>query len=366
MQITFLEITRPKGKRRISTFEILSGAIVSPLDRMKTISEDDFEEMVLEWADDYLSKKYPKVRQLGGAGDKGRDILGFLDDQKFDIYQCKHYATKLAPTDIYKELGKLVYFTFKGDYSIPEKYYFVSPKGVGTTVFDMIQNPSDINQTLADNWDKYCRDDITKKESIILEGDFKTYVKSFNFSILDEIAPHELINQHAETRYHILRFGGGLKKFREIIPEATVEIQPKELVYTSQLFAVYSENIASSISSITELEAASVDLHNHFKEQRKSFYCAETLETFSRENFPEADPLPFEELKDEAYNIATTNLLCAMDKSGLERLLSVTKGVKQQSFASNPLFQEIKVQDKEGICHHLANEGKVQWVKKSR
>ncbi|WP_313410800.1 hypothetical protein, partial [Sphingobacterium multivorum] len=194
MQITFLEITRPKGKRRISTFEILSGAIVSPLDRMKTISEDDFEEMVLEWADDYLSKKYPKVRQLGGAGDKGRDILGFLDDQKFDIYQCKHYATKLAPTDIYKELGKLVYFTFKGDYSIPEKYYFVSPKGVGTTVFDMIQNPSDINQTLADNWDKYCRDDITKKESIILEGDFKTYVKSFNFSILDEIAPHELIN----------------------------------------------------------------------------------------------------------------------------------------------------------------------------
>ncbi|WP_313411298.1 ABC-three component system protein [Sphingobacterium multivorum] len=163
-----------------------------------------------------------------------------------------------------------------------------------------------------------------------------------------------------------MRFGGGLKKFREIIPEATVEIQPKELVYTSQLFAVYSENIASSISSITELEAASVDLHNHFKEQRKSFYCAETLETFSRENFPEADPLPFEELKDEAYNIATTNLLCAMDKSGLERLLSVTKGVKQQSFASNPLFQEIKVQDKEGICHHLANEGKVQWVKKSR
>lgn len=366
MQITLSDIAKPKGKRRISTFEILSGAIVSPLDRMKTISEDDFEEMVLEWADDYLSKKYSKVRQLGGAGDKGRDILGFLDNQKFDIYQCKHYATKLAPTDIYKELGKLVYFTYKGDYSIPEKYYFVSPKGVGTSVFDMIQKPSDINQILSENWDKYCKDEITKKETIELQGDFETYVKSFNFSILGEIAPHELINQHAETRYHALRFGGGLKKFREIIPEATVEIQPKELSYTSQLFEVYSENTASSISTATELEAASVDLHNHFKEQRKSFYCAETLETFSRENFPDADPLPFEELKEEAYNIATTNLLSANDKSGLERLLSVTKDVKQQSFASSPLFQEIKVQDKEGICHHLANEDKVRWVKKSK
>lgn len=50
------EISKPKRNRRISTFEVLSGAIISPLDRMKTVSEDDFEEMVLEWADDYLSK----------------------------------------------------------------------------------------------------------------------------------------------------------------------------------------------------------------------------------------------------------------------------------------------------------------------
>jgi len=53
-----------KERKRISTHEILLGTPIQPIDRMKTISADDFEVMTLEWAMGFL-EKYKKVRQIG-------------------------------------------------------------------------------------------------------------------------------------------------------------------------------------------------------------------------------------------------------------------------------------------------------------
>lgn len=120
------EIPKPQGKRRISTFEILSGKIISPLERMAHMPAGDFEEMILEWADGYLTAQYARIRQFGGAGDKGRDIVGYYADGTIDIYQCKHYAEKIAPTDIYKELAKICWYTYNKTFPVPKNYYIVS------------------------------------------------------------------------------------------------------------------------------------------------------------------------------------------------------------------------------------------------
>ena len=71
------------------------------------MSDKHFEEMTLEWADGYLKKQYVKVRMMGGAGDMGRDIVGYYDNKEIDIYQCKHYKDALIPSKFYLELGKL-------------------------------------------------------------------------------------------------------------------------------------------------------------------------------------------------------------------------------------------------------------------
>ena len=71
------------------------GQPIPPLDRLKIMSEDDFEDLVVEWANGYVHNNYYKVSSMAGAGDKGRDVVAYYDDKTVDIYQCKHYKNPL-------------------------------------------------------------------------------------------------------------------------------------------------------------------------------------------------------------------------------------------------------------------------------
>ena len=89
---------------------------------------------------------------LGGAGDKGRDVVGYLGDPQtaceWDSYQCKHYDHPLMPTDIYTELGKLCVYTNRGDFTVPRRYRFVAPRGVGVKLHDMLRNAEKLREAL--------------------------------------------------------------------------------------------------------------------------------------------------------------------------------------------------------------------------
>ena len=80
--------------------------------RVRTFSPDDWEEFVEEWATS-LDGSYKKVRRFGGAGDLGVDIAGFCTYQGFqgawDNYQCKRYDHPLRPSDVWVEIGKIIY-----------------------------------------------------------------------------------------------------------------------------------------------------------------------------------------------------------------------------------------------------------------
>lgn len=358
-----LPIEKPALIRRISALEALQGPIISPRNRIELMSADEYEGFTLEWIYGYLGKRYAKTRSFAGAGDKGRDVVGYYPDGKIDIYQCKHYDTKIAPTTIYPELAKLCYYTLEKQYRVPENYYIVAPKGCGSNVLDMIDNPQTINQKLIDNWEAYCSKKITSTSDIELSGGLLDYVKKFDFSIVKDIAPHELIDQHKTTEYYVLRFGGGIKKYRELIPVPDETIQPREQNYTKLLFEVYEQELKIKVNSANDLKNQS-NYYAHFNSQRNSFYSAESLEKFSRDNFPESDPTPFDELLDDACSVVGTTLELNLGESGYKRILLASQEIKRENFASNPLSMEIKPLDKDGLCNHLANDNRINWIVK--
>ena len=62
-----LEIIIPVIQKKITHADLLLGKTIEPIKRLQVISEDDFEDLVCEWATGYLAQTYVKVRRCGGA-----------------------------------------------------------------------------------------------------------------------------------------------------------------------------------------------------------------------------------------------------------------------------------------------------------
>ncbi|MCL0196150.1 hypothetical protein M2T54_29220, partial [Klebsiella pneumoniae] len=103
-----------------------------------TYSPDEWEGFVEEWAYYCLTTKYEHVLRFSGAGDMGIDVAGFVGDERllgvWDNFQCKHYGNAIRPSDVWVEFGKIIWYSYKGEYTVPRRYYFVSPRGAGTSL----------------------------------------------------------------------------------------------------------------------------------------------------------------------------------------------------------------------------------------
>ncbi|MET1249169.1 ABC-three component system protein [Sporolactobacillus sp. STCC-11] len=358
------EIVEPKYNRNISNRQLLMGTPIPPIDRLKIISEDGFEELIEEWIYGYLMNKYEKIERiekvvrLAGSGDKGRDVVAYKKYSKdgqeiWDNYQCKHYNSPLTPSKMWVELGKVCYYTYKKIYSIPQKYYFVSPQGVGTRLHDLISKPEKIKEGLIKSWNIHCLKKISKIE-IPLEGAFKKYVQEFDFSIFDSINPGELIQQYQQTIYFPFRFGGGLTKKPRRPDKTPEEIKDVEQLYVKKLFDAYSQHEHKEITNINEVSKHTL-LFKHFQRQRTHFYQAESLKVFEKDSLPEGINA-FEKLKDEVYH-GIVDTVYSNFTDGFERVKATTDKASTLSFTlDNPLAEFVNVKDKRGLCHHLANE----------
>ncbi|WP_088049274.1 ABC-three component system protein [Virgibacillus dakarensis] len=357
------EIREPRYTKEVSNKQLLMGNYVTPIDRLKVISEDEFEELIEEWIYGYLMSEYEEVKKidkvirLAGSGDKGRDVVAFEKYTKdgkelWDNYQCKHYNGPLAPSQVWVEFGKVCYYTYKGDYSVPQNYYFVSPQGVGTSLADLLMKPEELKKGLIKNWDRHCLNKISK-EKVELTGDFKNYVEQFNFSIFDSINPGELINQYQQTKYFPFRFGGGLIENPKRIGKPS-EIKKDEQLYVRKLYDAYSQRKREKITSLSRLRKYKL-LFQHFQRQRTYFYQAESLRVFERDTMPNGLNA-FEELKEQVYH-GIIDTIYEEYEDGYERVKATTEKAKTLILASdNILIDFVNVQDRMGICHHLANE----------
>jgi hypothetical protein len=355
-------LPKPANKGRLSTIDILTGPVIPPIDRLRMMNEDDFEDLVLEWAHEYLQDKYDKIRQFGGSGDKGRDVIGYYKDGEIDIYQCKQYSSLLSPSTFWVELGKLCFYTFEGEYKKPKSYFIVTSLGLGPTLLDLLDNPKKINPLLINAWEDKCKGKIKKgHDSLTIK--LKQYIEAFDFSILRDKSPLELIEEFRQTRGYASRFGGGLIKTRDLIPNPLAKVHARELNYTKLLFQAYSKKTSKTIGDINTLKTVSNEWLIHFEKERKSFYSTESLDKFSRDNFSYLSVLPFDELKEDSLVVLENRLSTCQFTDDIERLSDSKNALIQQEFSSNPLHKEIRPLDKAGMCHYLANEKKIKWEK---
>ena len=330
-----------------------------PEDRIKLFSAAQWELFVHEWVDS-LRDEYELVERCGGAGDMGRDVIATVKngDSVWDNYQCKHYDDSLKPSDIWVELGKLAYYTKRGDYSYPRRYYFIAPRGAGTTLSNLLKKPAELRAGLLANWEKHCRDKITKTDVVECDATMEAHIASLDFGIFEATPVLRIIDAHAKTRWYAARFGGGLPMRPEPLTPPAVPAD-NETVFVGELRRAYADHLKQDLNDIDKFLAGHDDLREHFADARVEFYSAEGLRTFSRDTLP---PGEFEKLQDEVHSGIKDDLR-GDHADGYRRVVAVVRTARMLPLTSHPLSSRLHNRDKGGVCHQLANDGKVRWVK---
>lgn len=355
----FVDITLPSPPCEFTSDHVQSGLPIEKITRVKSLSPDEWEVFVEEWANS-LTGKYQKVSRSGGSGDQGVDVACFKDSNRFfgawDNYQCKHYDHPLQPSDIWVEIGKIIYYSSIEEYKPPHKYYFVCPYNVGTKLSKFLNKPSQLKGEAEKNWENYCQNSITSVKSIALTGELKVYFDQFDFSIFSFKSTVEIIDEHQYTPFHSVRFGGGLPPRPALIPPPHVN-QPEESRYIRKILDAYGEHSGERFEDSNFLESHEL-YKRDYERQRFRFYHAEALRNFARDTVPEGT---FESLQNELFNGVIDT--CEDDHdNGFKRMKAVTKQATQIELTSNPLVTAVKVEDRQGICHQLANEDRLTWV----
>jgi hypothetical protein len=332
--------------------------------RVTTFSPAEWESFTQEWASS-LKDLYVRVARHTGSGDQGVDVAGFIKDGGWeggwDNYQCKHYDHPLRPSDVWVEIGKIVYYSYKGEYPPPRKYYFIASRDIGTKLGKLIENPEKLKKEARNNWINSCQNGITETASTPLEGDLLYWFEDFDFSIFSTKSVVELIDGHSKTPFHSVRFGGGLSSPRPLVPRPPDDYDETESRYIKQLFNAYTDHLGTSINNLSEITALSKpSLKKHFSRQRELFYHAEYLRNYARDTVPDGT---FERLQDEIFYAVID--ICESDYTdGLARVKATVTQAATVSTTSNPLTSVVQTQDRQGICHQLANEDRLIWVAK--
>ncbi len=346
-----------------TALHVAVGTPVPKTTRVKNFSPGDWEEFTEEWASS-LKSKYSSVERFAGAGDQGIDVICFLTNGTFaggwDNYQCKHYNHALTPSDIWGEIGKVIYYTYTGVYPAPRHHYFVAPHGIGTSLSKLLADPARLKEELENNWVKYCADKITSTKTIAIDSLLKKHIDDFDFSIFSSTSVVKMIEGHVGTPHHAVRFGGGLPS-RPIPGAPPEDHSDEESRYIEQLFEAYSEYVSTRLVSGADLQTTP-ELATDFQRQRERFWHAEMLRNFARDTVP---PGTFESLKDDVFD-GVIDICNNEHPHGVGRMRAAMTHSGTLNLSSNPLVSVTKIKDKQGVCHHLANEDRLTWVKSER
>lgn len=343
-----------------------AGLPIQPLDRLAHLNDVEFERFTLEWANGYLAKHVPGVYEIqwrGGAGDKGRDIIVWFDPPDVSprrcwLYQCKHYESRLGTHTAAGEIGKLLHYTSQGSYPIPEKFWFVTHQGVANPLQDLLDDSAKLKEFILSHWEKYCSKAITAKVPVALTGKLKSHIESFNFGIFHAKQPHELIDEHSKTPYHLTVFGAPLIN-RPPPPTPPSAVTATENGYILQLFSVIAEQLGVPVTATADF-SNNPEMWRLFNRSRVTFYSAEGLRELARDQM--ADAVFFETfLQHFADGLFHT---CTRDwPSGLCRLQATVQAAQSLQLEAHVLTPHATPNDREGVCHHLANNGDIIWCK---
>lgn len=333
-----------------------AAANLSPAQQLHFYDPDRWEEFVREWAT-AITPAYLQIKRIGGSGDKGADVAGFLDAFGFhgewDCFQCKHYANPLAWSDVLPELVKVFRYAAAGEYGLPRRYLFLAPRGLSSTMNRLISRPAALKEKfLKDAPSKLSAsglsaDDIEETISLATSDDFSRFRSE---ELVDVVALHRT------TPYFSDRFGAALPvRTQHGQPPAQVGIA--ELAYVSQLVAVYGEKWNETFTSTSA--TADGRTQQHFERQRVRFFEAESLRAYAKDSVL---PGTFERFQNAILS-GVEDVLDDEHPNGWSRMASALTVAGQLNLASHALVTRAEQDDLKGVCHQLANDGRLQWVR---
>lgn len=135
------------------------------------LNDDELEELIKKWIARVIGNEsvYVGFDRPTASADEGRDSVGFLTERRYDgawdNYQCKHLKKPLGSAEFFVELGKMFFYSDRGDYVLPRRYIFVAPNSGVRDVLKLIDRPSRIGPALIDAWGKYCEPGISTSKA---------------------------------------------------------------------------------------------------------------------------------------------------------------------------------------------------------
>lgn len=359
MRSVDVEIPLPDSSQDLITLaDVTYGKSLTPLERLDTMNSASWEQFTLELVTAW-KKEYRKVVRCGGGGDKGRDVIAYLENG-WENFQCKFYSSRLSVAEAIVEIGKTVHYTYIKDYPFPQRYYFVSSQGCSVDLMDCFSDKTGkkLKDELFSRWDQSCSRTITKRKIIQMDDSLRAYIDTLDFTIFNDIPPLRLIEIHKKTPYHSILFGNAPARKRPQPPKAPSEVDwATEQTYVLALEKAFEQNQ----EILNGKSAQSRDMfEKELTSARNNFYSAEALDKFSRDWLP-VDR--FQDLKDECHEAISSTVSLEM-VNGYTRYFKVNEQAVRVEYSSHPLALFMKTQDKKGLCHHLVNDGRIEWVAK--
>lgn len=326
--------------------------------RIYALVDTDLERLIDDWIASKRSD-YPDSDRLSGAGDMGRDVVGFHTAKRFDgpwdNYQCKQLRRSLGEPEMLRELAKMVFHSAAGHFELPDNYVFVAPKGAVRAVRDLISHPSRIAPRLREQWDTWCAGHMVKDETHPLSPEIETKIAAFAFENVSLLEAAKLVRDSAMAKVLVTWFGAD--PGQAPVGEAPVEIQPEEASYVAQLFAAYKEQGAPDFGSGDEALAHAA-FGEHFRIQRERFFDAAAFQRYYRDSTEASVLETFE--RDIFHGVVDTHGLSHADT--MAKIAAVMIEAKSVS-VSGVLRPYARIAVKQGTCHHFANDGRLPWHK---
>ncbi len=342
----------------IGTPHSYPGTALKPQIIVRFFSSAEWEVFIREWATG-IEEDYDQIKKLGGPNDEGVDVAAFKTPQQFegswDCFQCKHYEEPLNFSDAFPEMLKLFAHVHAGDYVCPDSYQFLAPHGCGTGFNRLLSKPMKLRDEFLARLAKGGKTTDTYSPDVIEA--VRVLAEGTDFSMFRSVEVVDVIMTHRKTPYHAARFAGPLPE-RDLTAPPPESVTDREVKYVSALVDAYSEKHPESA-----FEVASLHLHDevgeHFSRQRVSFFQAEALRVYARDSV-HADS--FDRLQDDVYS-GVIEVSESDHPDGLTRLREVLIAATQIDLRNHTLYPVTFMEDRKGICHHLANESRLEWRK---
>lgn len=322
------------------------------------MTDEELESFSRDWVSGQT--RYVEVRRFAGAGDKGRDVVGFRTGQRhggpWDNYQCKQYLRGVSLQQGLLAIGKILYWASRDEFTAPEYFYFVAPRGLSRKLQAAIDKPDQLGALLVQQWDAVCARAITKKTTVRVDAALQAVIDRYPFHNVRALSLDDIMGDPAVIPLLVERWGADPGRY----PPATIpaDVQSTEMRYIQELVGAYGER-ANRLFPDHNAVFADADLGPDLRRQRERFFEADAFQKFYRDNTSATVITEFR--KDILYGVVESWNSTVPDTLARVEAVMARAGIISPA---GPLAKYAHVAVKQGVCHHFVQDGEATWKSK--